>query len=193
MLAAEKARDEMSQLTSNNEKIIAQAKVDRDVLLKEAREMKSQIISQAKDKAVIEAEKLVNSAKEQISNEKMKALTELKNHVADLSIEMAEKVLLFELSDSEKQKELVNTALKENNNCIITESSWVINGDCLVYKISANRFLHHMVRMLVGTMVEVSKGRLNIDTFYKMVRSENLKSHIVTCPSNGLYLNKVNY
>jgi F-type H+-transporting ATPase subunit b len=78
--------------------------------------MKSQIISQAKDKAVIEAEKLVNSAKEQISNEKMKALTELKNHVADLSIEMAEKVLLFELSDSEKQKELVNTALKENNN-----------------------------------------------------------------------------
>jgi F-type H+-transporting ATPase subunit b len=116
LLAAEKARDEMSQLTSNNEKIIAQAKVDRDVLLKEAREMKSQIISQAKDKAVIEAEKLVNSAKEQISNEKMKALTELKNHVADLSIEMAEKVLLFELSDSEKQKKLVNTALKENNN-----------------------------------------------------------------------------
>jgi len=116
LLAAKKARDEMSQLTSNNEKIIAQAKVDRDVLLKEAREMKSQIISQAKDKAVIEAEKLVNSAKEQISNEKMKALTELKNHVADLSIEMAEKVLLFELSDSEKQKELVNTALKENNN-----------------------------------------------------------------------------
>jgi F-type H+-transporting ATPase subunit b len=116
LLAAKKARDEMSQLTSNNEKIIAQAKVDRDVLLKEAREMKSQIISQAKDKAVIEAEKLVNSAKEQISNEKMKALTELKNHVADLSIEMAEKVLLFELSDSEKQKKLVNTALKENNN-----------------------------------------------------------------------------
>ena len=100
LLAAEKARDEMSQLTSNNEKIIAQAKVDRDVLLKEAREMKSQIISQAKDKAVIEAEKLVNSAKEQISNEKMKALTELKNHVADLSVEMAEKVSVrSELSD----------------------------------------------------------------------------------------------
>ena len=114
--AAEKARDEMSELNSNNEKIIAQAKIDRDSLLKEAREMKSQIISQAKDQAVIEAEKLVNSAKEQISNEKMKALTELKNHVADLSIEMAEKVLLFELSDSEKQKELINTVLKENNN-----------------------------------------------------------------------------
>ena len=114
--AAEKARDEMSELNSNNEKIIAQAKLDRDSLLKEAREMKSQIISQAKDQAALEAEKLVNSAKEQISNEKMKALTELKNHVADLSIEMAEKVLSNELSDASKQKELINRSLKENNN-----------------------------------------------------------------------------
>ena len=114
--AAEKARDEMSELNSNNEKIIAQAKLDRDNLLKEAREMKSQIISQAKDQAALQAEKLVNSAKEQISNEKMKALTELKNHVADLSIEMAEKVLSNELSDASKQKELINRSLKENNN-----------------------------------------------------------------------------
>ena len=114
--AAEKARDEMSELNSNNQKIIAQAKLDRDNLLKEGREMKSQIISQAKDQAVVEAEKLVNSAKEQISNEKMKALIELKNHVADLSIEMAEKVLSNELSDASKQKELINRSLKENNN-----------------------------------------------------------------------------
>jgi F-type H+-transporting ATPase subunit b len=114
--AAEKARDEMSELNSNNEKIIAQAKLDRDNLLKEAREMKSQIISQAKDQAALQAEKLVNSAKEQISNEKMKALTELKNHVADLSIEMAEKVLSNELSDASKQKELINRSLKDNNN-----------------------------------------------------------------------------
>ena len=114
--AAEKARDEMSELNSNNEKIIAQAKLDRDNLLKEAREMKSQIISQAKDQAALQAEKLVNSAKEQISNEKMKALTELKNHVADLSIEMAEKVLSNELSDPSKQKELINRSLKDNNN-----------------------------------------------------------------------------
>jgi len=114
--AAEKARDEMSELNSNNQKIIAQAKLDRDNLLKEGREMKSQIISQAKDQAVLEAEKLVNSAKEQISNEKMKVLIELKNHVADLSIEMAEKVLSNELSDASKQKELINRSLKENNN-----------------------------------------------------------------------------
>ena len=113
---AEKARAEMTELTTNNEKILAQAKADRDVILKEAREMKNKIISQAKEQANLEAEKLVNTAKEQITNEKQKALTELKNHVADLSIEMAEKVLRSELSDSEKQKEFVNRALKESNN-----------------------------------------------------------------------------
>ena len=113
---AEKARNEMSELTANNEKIIAQAKVDRDVILKEARDMKNEIISEAKDKASKEAEKLVTTAKEQILNEKMKAITELKNHVADLSIEMAEKILSSELSDVAKQKELVKKALKESKN-----------------------------------------------------------------------------
>jgi F-type H+-transporting ATPase subunit b len=113
---AEKARSEMSELTANNEKIIAQAKVDRDLILKEARDIKNEIISEAKDKASKEAEKLVTTAKEQILNEKMKAITELKNHVADLSIEMAEKILRSELSDVAKQKELVTKALKESNN-----------------------------------------------------------------------------
>ena len=113
---AEKARNEMSELTANNEKIIAQAKVDRDVILKEARDMKNEIISEAKDKASKEAEKLVTTAKEQILNEKMKAITQLKNHVADLSIEMAEKILSSELSDVAKQKELVKKALKESKN-----------------------------------------------------------------------------
>ena len=113
---AEKARSEMSELTANNEKIIAQAKVDRDIILKEARDMKNEIISEAKDNANKEAEKLVSTAKEQILNEKMKAITELKNHVADLSIEMAEKILSSELSDVAKQKELVTKALKESKN-----------------------------------------------------------------------------
>ena len=113
---AEKARTEMSELTANNEKILAQAKLDRDIILKEARDMKNEIISQAKEQANIEADKLVNSAKDQILNEKMKALTELKNQVADLSIEMAEKILKSELSNSDKQKELVNQALNENKN-----------------------------------------------------------------------------
>ena len=113
---AEKARSEISKLTANNEKIIAQAKVDRDIILKEARDMKNEIISDAKDKASKEADKIVSTAKEQISNEKMKAMTELKNHVADLSIDMAEKILKLELSDAAKKKELITKALNETNN-----------------------------------------------------------------------------
>jgi F-type H+-transporting ATPase subunit b len=113
LLAAEKARDEIASLTSNNEQIIAKAKMDRDALLKEARDMKNEIILHAKDTASKEADKIITSAKEQISNEKMKALTELKNQVASISIEMAEKVLGSELSNVDAQKDLVSQALKE--------------------------------------------------------------------------------
>ena len=113
LLAAEKARDEIASLTANNEQIIAQAKLDRDALLKDAREMKNEIISKAKETATNEADKIISSAKEQITNEKMKALTELKNQVAAISIEMAEKVLGSELSNADTQKDLVNRALKE--------------------------------------------------------------------------------
>lgn len=113
LLAAEKARNEIASLTANNEQIIAQAKLDRDALLKEAREMKNEIISKAKETATNEADKIISSAKEQITNEKMKALTELKNQVAVISIEMAEKVLGSELSNADAQKDLVNRALKE--------------------------------------------------------------------------------
>ena len=113
LLAAEKARDEIASLTANNEQIIAKAKMDRDALLKEARDMKNEIILHAKVTASKEADKIITSAKEQISNEKMKALTELKNQVASISIEMAEKVLASELSNVNAQKDLVNRALKE--------------------------------------------------------------------------------
>jgi F-type H+-transporting ATPase subunit b len=75
--------------------------------------MKENIISEAKDKASQEADKVMAAAKEQINNEKMKAVTELKNQVAELSIEVAEKILKSELKDADKQKELVAAALKE--------------------------------------------------------------------------------
>ncbi len=112
--AAEKAKTEMAELTSNNEKIIAEAKKERDGLLKEAREMKEQIVVDAKNQANTEADKIITAAKEQIANEKMKAVTELKNHVAELSIAMAEKIVRAELSDADKQKEFVANALKTN-------------------------------------------------------------------------------
>ena len=109
--AADKAKEEMLSLNADNERILIEAKKERDILLKEGREIKDSIIAEAKDKAKGDAEKILTIAKEQIINEKMKAITELKNQVATLSIEIAEKVLKSELQDLNKQKELVATAI----------------------------------------------------------------------------------
>ena len=109
--AADKAKEEMRSLNADNERILMEAKKERDILLKEGREIKDSIIAEAKDKAKVDAEKILTTAKEQIINEKMKAITELKNQVANLSIEIAEKILKSELQDLNKQKELVTTAI----------------------------------------------------------------------------------
>ncbi len=104
---AEKAKVEMENLNADNERILAEARMERDGILKEAREIKNNIVNEAKEKAKKEADKILTSSKEQIINEKMKVLTELKNTVAEMSIEIAEKVLKSELSNKEKQEELV--------------------------------------------------------------------------------------
>ena len=112
--AADKAKEEMALLNTDNERILSEARIERDVLLKEAREMKDKIVNKAKDQANTEADKILLSTKEQINNEKMKAITELKNQVAEISIDIAEKILKSELSDKNKQKELIAEALKSN-------------------------------------------------------------------------------
>ena len=111
--SAEKAKAEMENLNAENERVLLEAKQERDTLLKEARETKNIIINEAKEKANEEAEKIMSSAKEQIANEKMKAITELKNTVASLSIDIAEKVLKSELKDKNSQEKFIETSLKE--------------------------------------------------------------------------------
>ena len=111
--AAEKAKAEMQALNADNERILAEARIERDALLKEAREIKDGIVNDAKELANTEADKILTTAKDQINNEKMKAMTELKNKVATLSIDIAEKVLRSELTDKKKQEDLVANALKE--------------------------------------------------------------------------------
>ncbi len=111
--SAEKAKQEMAQLQASNEKILMEARAERDSLLKEARETKDAIINEAKGKAQKEGAKLIQDAREAIQNEKAAALSELKTQVANLSIEIAEKILKSELSSGDKQKALVNTMLKE--------------------------------------------------------------------------------
>ena len=114
--SAEKAKVEMEQLSANNEKILQEARIERDSIIKEARAIKENTISEAKSKASVEAEKIILSAKEQISNEKMKAMTELKNEIADISIQMAEKIIKSELKDVKSQKKLIEETLKNQTN-----------------------------------------------------------------------------
>lgn len=112
LASAEKARDEMERLQSNNEKILQEARQERDKLLKEAREIRDKIVNEAKDLASEQAEQIISSAKDQIHNQKMAAITELKNQVGEMSIEIAELILRSELTNKQKQEELVESHLK---------------------------------------------------------------------------------
>lgn len=111
--AATKARQEMEQLKSDNDKILIEARQQRDVLLKEARQIKDEIIVEAKEKAAEQTERMIEQAREQIENEKMRVVTDLKNMVGKMSVEIAEKVLLQELSDSGKHQELIENQLRD--------------------------------------------------------------------------------
>ncbi len=113
--AADKAREEMQDLQAANEKILAEARSERDNLLKEARDAKEAIISEAKTKAKSEADRLLSQARETINTEKLAAVTELKNQVATLSIDIAEKILKEHLSADDKQKVLMSNLMKEVN------------------------------------------------------------------------------
>ena len=114
--SAEKAKSEMEQLSADNKKILNEALIERDAIIKEARDIKIKTIADAKNNASIEAEKIISSAKEQIKNEKMKAMTELKNEIADISIQMAEKIIKTELKDAKSQKKLIEEDLKKQMN-----------------------------------------------------------------------------
>ena len=110
---ARKAKEEMAALKSDNERLLNEARAERDKMLKEARDIKDSIIAEAKGKAQTEANKIMASAREAINNEKMAAITELKNQVAKMSIEIAEKILRQELSNDEKQKALMDNLIKD--------------------------------------------------------------------------------
>ena len=105
---AEKTKAEMQSLQAENEKILKEARAERDSILKEAKELSNQMIEDAKSKSKVEAEKIVEAARMSINSEKAAALAELKNHVAVLSLEIAEKVVRGELTSDDKQKALAD-------------------------------------------------------------------------------------
>lgn len=113
--AAENAKLEMAKLKSQNEDMRKEALAERDALLKEAKETKDQIIAESKNQAKVEAEKIVASAREEIKAEKVAAMAEIKNQVAELSIEIAEKIVKDQLQSDDKQKALVDNLIEDVN------------------------------------------------------------------------------
>ncbi len=111
LLAAENAKKDMQNLKADNEKLLAEARAERDLMIKEAREIKEKMIADAKSEAQGQGEKMIESAKATIESEKNAAMTELKNQVSSLSLEIAETLLKGELSNKEAQTKLVEKML----------------------------------------------------------------------------------
>jgi F-type H+-transporting ATPase subunit b len=104
LATAENIKMEMAQMKNENEVLLAKAREERALMMKEARETKDKIISEAKEQAKLDANKIILEAQAAINTQKMAALTDVKNQVGKLVIEVSEKVLRRELGNKEAQE-----------------------------------------------------------------------------------------
>jgi F-type H+-transporting ATPase subunit b len=111
--AANEAKKEMFKLKAGNEQLLREAKDERDALMRDARKMKEEILEEARTKAAEESARILENARENIQFEKMAAINDLKNQIASISIEIAEKLIGKELEDKKQQQELTEKLLKE--------------------------------------------------------------------------------
>ena len=111
LLSAENAKKEMQNLQADNQRILQEARLERDTMLKEAREMKEKMVADYKNEAQAAGLKMIEQAKAAIESEKNAAMAELKAQVSNLSLEIAEKLLKDELSNKEAQVKLVEKML----------------------------------------------------------------------------------
>ena len=112
---AARVHAELENLNHKHEQMLAQAKAERDDILNEARAISEKMKEDSKLKADAEAQTIIADAKQAIQMEKMKAITDLKNEIANFSINIAEKITTEELSDKEKQEQLIEKWIKESN------------------------------------------------------------------------------
>ncbi len=108
--SAEKMKGEMSQMKSENEKLMAQANEERSAMLKEAKELKDRIVNEAKEQAKAEANKIIADAQVQINQQKNAAMAEVKNEIGSIALEVAEKILRKQLATTEGQEAYMSMA-----------------------------------------------------------------------------------
>jgi len=111
--AAVQAREEMSRLKAGHEEMMQQSRAERDAILSEARLIREQLIDKARGEAAAESAKLVDQAKKQIENEKLAAINEIRQQIASLSVDIAEKILRKELKDRQVQESLIREQLRD--------------------------------------------------------------------------------
>jgi F-type H+-transporting ATPase subunit b len=113
LASAEKIKAEMAQLKNDNEALLAKAREERAQLLKEARETKDKMINEAKEQAKQEANKIISDARAAIETQKMAAITEVKNQVGTLVVEVAEKILRRQLENKAEQENYIRQLSNE--------------------------------------------------------------------------------
>lgn len=111
--SAQKAKDELSKIKSDNEKILKDARKERDLIISDAKKTGREIVEDAKNIAKLESEKIIESARESIIKEKDSILKDLKFQVVDLSVEIASKILKKELSEKKKHDDYARKLIDE--------------------------------------------------------------------------------
>ena len=110
---AEKAKAEIEMLKADNERIINEAYAEREKIFSDAQKIKEKIVGEAREQALREKDKILNDARNTIEAEKNSAIKEIRNAAAELSVQIAEKLIRHELSNDQKQKELVELMIRE--------------------------------------------------------------------------------
>lgn len=111
--AAEEANKQLENIKIETEAILAKVQQEQMRILNEASELRNQIIQDAKENALVESQKIIEDAKRQIQIEKEKSLNEMKGQIAELSVDIAEKVIRADLRKENQQSELIDKLLNE--------------------------------------------------------------------------------
>ena len=114
-------------------------------------------------------------------------------HIDSLDLKMLNKSSKIFLGENDFTSFSKSNEEIEHRRCIVYESIWKEEDQVLNYYIVANRFLHHMVRYLVGTMVEIARSRYDFDIFKNLIKSPKENVNVVKAPPQGLVLTRVDY
>lgn len=111
--SAEMARQEMAKLRSDNERLLDEARAERDAMMRKAQQTADIIVEEAKNKAAAESNRIVESARAAIQSERQAAVDDIRRQIAVLSVDVAEKVIRRQLRDEPQQRQLVDQLVKD--------------------------------------------------------------------------------